>query len=108
MLIIILGCGLMANIDFDHLNICPIEPEDEQDLLELDCTDNDNTDQLEVQKYLSNNALTYHREKASTVYRVKDQRNGRIVAFFALFMTDIEIKEFEETDRLTIFPTRVI
>ncbi len=42
----------MPNIDFDLLDICPIELEDEQDLLKLDCTDNDNTDSLEVQKYL--------------------------------------------------------
>jgi GNAT superfamily N-acetyltransferase len=93
----------MPQIDFDLLDICPIKPEDEQDLLKLDCTENNDSDPLEVQKYLRDNALVYHKGKASTVYRVKDERDGKIVAFFALSMTDIESKEFEETDRLDDF-----
>ena len=93
----------MSIIDFDRLDICPIKSEDKEGLSKLDCTESDGSDPLGVQEYLGSKALAYHREKVSTVYIVKDQRDGRILAFFALSMTNIESKVLEETEKLGDF-----
>jgi hypothetical protein len=53
----------MSIIDFDRLDICPINSEDEEGLSKLDCTESDGSDPLGVQEYLRSKALTYHREK---------------------------------------------
>jgi GNAT superfamily N-acetyltransferase len=84
------------NVDLDRLNIRPLNRDD--DISILDCTEDDGTDPLNVQDYLSKKAHLYHDGRASTVYVV--EQDQRILAFFTLSMAGIKSDKIAQNDRL--------
>src|SRR5919108_3004398 len=89
-------------IDRDRLEIRPIKPNN--DVSKLDCTEDDGSDPLGVQNYLTTKAVAYHEGRVSAVFIVKQDK--RVLAFFTLSMTAIEKEELEKADKLGGFVYR--
>lgn len=72
------------------------------DILKLDCREFDNSDPLNVHRFIHENAIKLHKSKITTIYVVRYK--NAIVACFTLSMFLIKTQRLTEEDRVKESP----
>ncbi len=83
-------------IDPDRLDFSLLS--DEDNLLDLDFTEEDGTDPLGVNAFLKQKASEYRKNNLTAIHAVR--LDGKLVAFFTLSMFAIQVKELQDKEKI--------
>jgi len=79
--------------------LCPND-----DITKLDCTEDDKSDPLHVNKFIHEYARTAHNSKLTAVYTVK--HNSKLIACFTVSVFVIKAKKLSEEEQVSDSPIR--